>query len=559
MKNVRSKRRGLILACGVILGAVAGICVAGYEVHQLFLADPTTINREVSFTSLSKPHEIKKADPTPISRKPSSVSVVEYRTRDAAKHLLAKHQYEAALSAAKAFYNVAELSKTRDAVSLLASALAKARGTAIANQFRQEQLNSTAGGLNHRSEDVRNILSTIRVPTGEYEPMIQRLQKEPEDFESMIACGNLLLLTDRIAEAKTSFEFALQDANEEKEEKPERTAVALEGLARAIRDESLSAQQADSFIFSLRQKATGSGDGSAERVRAAAIKLATSGVPMSALVCSSEDPQVKAVKDPALARWLARWQATFYSDKFVADNQADILNLLDRTRLTCLDLAAIGRVVSFRSSNDWVVSAFYASAAMRASHELSDFPNDVTERREILVSLVLAKPILWRTVDNGDRHFVNALYILNRELADQIPADDAKLSNAKIHGSIGAAECLWLWGKDDDALKTLKSIEAIQLTAEQIRAAAWIRGLIKLSEHRYAEAGPAFKIVTSCPKYTYTEDAYRWLAVCLARCGKAVEADRAFDDWVRNYHPDVQTAAHVLELMGGDDSTNRQG
>ena len=55
------------------------------------------------------------------------------------RDLIAQGHYETALAEAKSYYDVAELVKTKAAIKVMTTALVKARGRAIANQFRREQ------------------------------------------------------------------------------------------------------------------------------------------------------------------------------------------------------------------------------------------------------------------------------------------------------------------------------------------------------------------------------------------------------------------------------------
>jgi hypothetical protein len=95
-------------------------------------------------------------------------------------------------------------------------------------------------------------------------------------------------------------------------------------------------------------------------------------------------------------------------------------------------------------------------------------------------------------------------------------------------------------------------VDGSMTSMEQKRAAAWIRGLVLLSTHRYVDAAANFQFVANAPEFAYTEAASRWLAVCLSRSGRGDDANGAFDRWVRRYRPGVNLASRVLQLMGHD-------
>jgi hypothetical protein len=528
-----------------------GVGVLRYEIPEMFADD---VERK-GLPSVTTPLNVEIAS-SEIVTKSWSMTLVENRERDAAKRFLSLGEYDAALSAAKAYYDVVELSKTQDAVKLLTTVLRHSRGDQVASQFKKEQEPSKASELRTSTDAGQcSVLQTITLDPTVYQSQIAEFQGATDDFRSMIVCGDLCLLSDKPRDARTCFEIALQIANMEKVEKPPRTLVALEGIAKAIRDEDGSARRTDLFISLLRRMKLQGGNSPASRVQRAAIRLGTSGFfdgDPGPRCPSLEDPSMQAAGDPSLAAWLDHWEQNDFDSFYVRDSKERLLTLLQDSSLSSLTLMSIGRAISFRSTDDWIIGAFLAAAAERAHKELLMVRDQPIRKREILVALSLAKPTLWRVIDSGDRTFLASLYLLNRDLADQILTNDTKLQNAKVHGSVGAAECLWLTGKYDEALKTVAEVDKTATTIEQQRAAAWIRGLALLSLCRYAEAGSQFQFVAKAPQYVYTEPAMRWAAVCFARSGKSADANRAFDDWARRYHPDVTLAARVIELMQGE-------
>jgi tetratricopeptide (TPR) repeat protein len=544
------------LPFAMIVLALAGVGLCIYEAEHPLRPNVPSVQTAMRIAKNQTP---KQTEESKILSKASSVSYVGSRQRDLVKSLLAQRQYDTALAAAKQYYEVAELAKTRDAVKVLTAALGRARGKATAEEFERQQLaNLKSTSLNDEGMVADAVLWPIKCDAAEYDNAIERLENDPEDFSAMMGCGNLLLLQDKVLEARDCFEFALQYALGERPEKPQRTVAALEGVARTIRDEDGCARQADAFILGLRlnndpDSSGDRGDAPSDRVRAAAIKIATSGIfdgdPNLAECSTPEDPSNKAARDLKLASWLARWQSTRYRRDFADTSEADLLDMLKGTTLSAATLLSVGRSISYRSADDWVAAAFYAAGALKCHEELTSLTSNGITMRHLIVAMTFAKLTLWNVVDGGDKTFVVALYILNRDLADHIPTEDAKLRNARVHGFVGAAECLWLDGRFPEAQETLSQLGKMQLTIEQKRAVAWIQGLIFLSTDRYSDAATQFQTIVNAPKFLYTENAWRWLAVCLARTGKIAEANRAFDEWVRAYRPDVKLAARVLELM----------
>jgi tetratricopeptide (TPR) repeat protein len=475
------------------------------------------------------------------------------------KTLTAEGHYERALAAAKSYYNVVDLAKTKSAINVMTTALARARGKALAIEFEQSQIPNIRGGQKlNRSPRQADILRTIAVDSSCYEPAIQELRDKTDDIEAMIGCGNLLLLADRPQEAQQYFEFALQLAARGTAGKPVKARHALEGIARAIRVEDGSSRRADALVLSLSRPIPvrfNIPDSSImARVHVAAARVVTSGIfdhDLTLVSCESpEDPAVKACGDARLANWLNRWRQTKFNTRIPKDRQDQVQQLLEDTPLSCLTLISIGRAISMQSIDDWTAAAFYASAAKQGDKELRAFPPGAPQARPILVALNSAKPTLWAIVDDGDRNFVNALYILNSDLIHWVSDDDSSLRDAKAHGFVGAAECLWVMGKNDEALSAAQSIDTSSMNDEEKRAVAWIRGLTLYSAEQFSAAADQFRIVASYPDSKYTENASSLLAVSLARSQNIREANTAFDDWVRRYHPKVQNAAQVLDRMG---------
>ena len=204
----------------------------------------------------------------------------------------------------------------------------------------------------------------------------------------MIGCGNLLLLADRPRDAQEYFEFALQLAVRGKAGKPVKVRHALEGIARAIRDEDESAISADAFVLSVKSDVPvppNTPDSSImARVHAAAAGLAPSGIfassPELASCESPEDPSAKASGDARLVAWLKAWQRTRFREDISKDRRSELRQLLNDTRLSCMTLVGIGRAISMQSDDDWTAAAFYASAALQGDKELRSFPAGAEKR-----------------------------------------------------------------------------------------------------------------------------------------------------------------------------------
>jgi tetratricopeptide (TPR) repeat protein len=596
-----------IAASGCAVSLLLGvICLCGHQLHTLSVSGPASANassRGLS-TSDDQSTELPKSTSKKLASKYADLDRIESQLQSKVNQLMAEGDYEAALANAKSYYNVVELNNTESAIRLVTAVLAKARNPKIADAFSNAQL-IDIGALETDDAGGKNILKTIRIDSTVYEQAIEDLRDKSENTSDQIACGNLLLLTDRPVEAQMCFELALQLViKNNKDGSPgaqrvNEAARALDGIARAIRDEDESALRADAFVLIIRARSNAQEFGPSstpmeipDPIREAAADLTASGIfkddPRFASLQlgdnpyaqsatdaslgssqssdgssteeasdatppslpSPEDPYIKAANDPSLAAWLREWQRNKVDVALLPDRRAELQQILAKTRLSCLTLIGIGRAISFQSTDIWTESAFYAAAIERGNSELASYSVGAKETRPIIDAFYTIKTRLWKMVDGGDNTFIDALYTLNCDLIHWIPAHDKKLRDARIHGFIGRAECLWAMGKIDDAVSAAESIDTSSLTANEKLSLAWIRGLSLFSKDRFSEAISQFRPVAANPKFIYSQQAYPFLIVSLARSARTDEANSLLDEWIRRYHPNSKQVASVLARMG---------
>lgn len=540
---------------GIFLFTIAGLCLCGYQLQQL-LSDGRVSAAIASSSLLGR--SINGIGPT---SKPSAVSSIEAQQRSAVKQLMADGKYEMALAAAKSYYNVVELRKSEEAVRVLAAVLVRARGPKVAETFREEQmLESPPFPTTGATSEGESILQTIRIDSSVYDKTIKELRDKSQSTSAQLECGDLLLVADRPVEARTCFELVLQLVAKSANGKSREARHAWDGIARSIRDEDGSILRADAFAIAMRKRAMDQAMGLGSvavvmpsSVREGAAELAPSGILNRdvnlASYRSPEDPCEKAAGDPSLVSWLFDWQRTKADTASLQDRRTELQQILGKTPLTSLSLITIGRTISFQSNDDWTEATFYAAAISHGSMELTHFPNGAAESRQIIDALSSIRTRLWKLVDGGDRTFVNVLYELNCDLVRWIPANDRDLRDARVHGFIGGAECLWAMGRIDDAVSAAEAIDTASMTEEEKQGVAWIRGLALFSKGRFSDAINQFRLVASDPNNKYAEIASRLLIVSLARSASADEANSRFEEWVRRYHPNVEQVASVLDQM----------
>jgi len=168
--------------------------------------------------------------------------------------LLDTQKFEEALAAAKTYYNYCTLEHSQAAAGLVAEALANGPGktdSTILRRFRQQQTEGAkipgADGSPASSDLGDNVLKSIVVDPKPYQDAIARLAAGRQAYETLTHRGNLLLLSDKGAEAKTVFESALDLATTQKE-----ITDGVANIARAIRARDGNIAAANAYLMSLR-------------------------------------------------------------------------------------------------------------------------------------------------------------------------------------------------------------------------------------------------------------------------------------------------------------------
>lgn len=225
----------------------------------------------------------------------------------------------------------------------------------------------------------------------------------------------------------------------------------------------------------------------------AARNVALAGV--SKVGGASADAFSSASSDRRLSAWLAEWRKTARPGRQATDVQrAELEQILAARKLSCQNLLDIGKGINVYSSDDLTTAYFFRAAITQGDRELADCAPGSEESRPILVAMNSTKPLLWRVIDGGDRRFLDALWVLNNDLVKWISSNDAALSNARLHGYVGIAECLYATNRTEEAIKASEAIDTRNLDDDQRVAVAYIRGLSLFDAKRYAEALPELQI-----------------------------------------------------------------
>ena len=194
-----------------------------------------------------------------IARAPDTGAVAQL-TRARMRAMTALGRHDEALALAKAYYDVAPMDKTDEAIGFVAEGLANARGRddpGVVARFKAQQV---AGATAPDEPDAPAADPTDPAdPTGGGADVLASVESSDDyagaldrdygdGFKTRVGRGNLLLLMGRPKEARAAFDLARDLA-----ETPQETATALQAIARSIRAEDGSIGRANAFILSLRR------------------------------------------------------------------------------------------------------------------------------------------------------------------------------------------------------------------------------------------------------------------------------------------------------------------
>ncbi len=170
------------------------------------------------------------------------------------KALLSLGQADQAMAESKSLFNISSMIGTSEAILAVAECLnvAKAADVELFNRFREEQMAGAtlpttipANGIIPPRKCL--VLAAIKVNSKVYDDVL--LKMTGEDPATLMARGNLLLMADRVKEARAIFErmYSLASAD---------LIEASEALARCMKAEDGTVGRANAWILSIRPQAT---------------------------------------------------------------------------------------------------------------------------------------------------------------------------------------------------------------------------------------------------------------------------------------------------------------
>jgi tetratricopeptide (TPR) repeat protein len=272
--------------------------------------------------------------------------------------------------------------------------------------------------------------------------------------------------------------------------------------------------------------------------------------------------------DGALVDWLKRWQQE-PGRRGVSppEERGELAQILAQTKLPSLILFHLGHAFDLKCDDRRATALFYAAAARRLEQELpqyADSPQLLAILRGVQAHMGSQKAnisgfktVLWPLINSHDKQALDTLYTIYSSYVRWLPADvDKALKRPVIHMKIGLAECLSLQSRCDEALDILQPLTELKLERGERGAADWAMALTLRRLNRHAEAIPFLERVAGDETHAHSVNALYSLAHALAVCGRADEAQRRFEEWIRrNPAPDRNAAIS----LAGDIEAARRG
>lgn len=180
---------------------------------------------------------------------PADNRLVQLMVHHRVQALLADGKKDEALAAAKGLYNVATMDFTAEALRHLGDCLAAARPQDVRRFRLQQAAGAMADPEARKADHGPSVLQSIKVDPAPYEAAIKA--HPGNDYQGLMARGNLLLLADRPAEAWSLFE----EAYRVQPDAPETVLPEATGnLAKCMKAVDGGIGRANAWVMSIRPK-----------------------------------------------------------------------------------------------------------------------------------------------------------------------------------------------------------------------------------------------------------------------------------------------------------------
>lgn len=488
--------------------------------------------------------------------------------------LLALGEKERALSEARSAFNVTPQKSVDRTIELLYEVLRDVRGEAVAEQFKHEQIEAM------RPEAVPGlVLSGIAIDADRYRTALDRAGAG-ENFERLMARGNLLLMSDRTDAATEAFNHAAGARGL----KGKRLSSALEGVARSLRAKLGGNGRANALVTAMKYGATDSSHVTAieplklpmEQVQDAGRAITLARLPDSfegsalAAGVTNAEPAIdrsgalsRAMEivgsaeppDPEIRAWLIRLSTSMYAP--ISDpTRRELAALLSKSPLLAESLFEFGRAFERATDDPATASLIYIAAAElvhRKFVELGPGPESVA-----LVEL-LGKyrddynPVLWDRINSrADEAALNAARTLCEDFLTYCPATRPELRSARAHASLGLAHAYYRLGRYDEQLAVIAQADRGDLNEGMLRLLGYFKALALYEKGAYAAALPLLQDCAAWEGFRARQTAQRFVVLCLAKLDRAADARAELRRFVEGFEPappEIESLSREVEAL----------
>jgi hypothetical protein len=563
--------------------------------HAIIAAAPAG-NWPTSIISPQQCDQVLSLARQAILDKPQDPAGVSDAQRGIVEALACEGNRQAALVEAKKFFNVASLKSTANAIALISELLPDSGGAATSFESQQrigattpltdsDSWTAYQAAHNHTPPSV---LRSITIDRSQYSVAIEKTTGKGS-YDDVMACGNLLLLSDSPEAAQECFLKAGRIAGSKGGKK---LFAAVEGVLKSIRDQTETIGIANAVEFALKSGKPQSSLFPADSFDPSSLQLAgarldravlpenffpkgisTFGKAAVAMVATPQpdakiigadraliDPVELAASAPfpdaALVAWLENWKKDSAAGGTVSSVERDRLrSILEKTTETSIQLFPIAHAIHLRVVHDLVTpSIVYQAASLAAEQELLRLGKDEAALGVLHLMddhIQDYKDVLWPLIDTSPRDYAS-LRALDRIYSNIVAwpgPEDEELAKSLTHVKIGLAECRCLEGNPSNAISLLYTIDIKAATQGESTAYAWALAMSQYRAGRFVDAIPELERVVAQQDQKNRQSAQHLLIFARAKAGDTKGANLAFDEWVRDYRPTPKEAAPALEFI----------
>jgi tetratricopeptide (TPR) repeat protein len=263
-----------------------------------------------------------------------------------------------------------------------------------------------------------------------------------------------------------------------------------------------------------------------------------------------------APQSSELFQWMKKWQETESTPlSFERDWGSDVTILGSLAQRAGLSADVSLRVSELMFDKDaWNAEIFAQIGVDRAQATLADTSSTDTSAWPTIYALERVEAKLWDIEGNATNrgHILEGITSILMRFEREDPWDQ-RPEWAKI----GHGEALYLQGQYSSALKEADALintakADSHYTGAEKAGIYWLQAVILFDTGRFKDALQPLEYTATHTEFAHAKEATPLWAIALAKSGNASEANRVFDDWIRQDRPTIEVASHVLEKIEGD-------